>query len=268
MELDDGLQAYLDQVAGHRLLSAAEEREHARAFRAGDDTARHVLIQHNIKLVISIARGFRGQGLPLADLIQEGTIGLDRAVRKFDPERGFKFSTYATWWIRQAIQRALSSGGLQIRVPPQVTNRRARALELMRQNPDLSLHELAQRMELEVEQVERALDAAVVVSSLNRESVSGDGGEGRALIDSVADPNTDDPSDMLPFEAEAVRTALRELPDLQRRVIELRFGFDDGPTLALTEIAVRLEVPLQVVQQAQRQALAALRVSVVEYLQA
>lgn len=218
-----------------------------------------------MKLVISIARRFRGRGLPLADLIQEGTIGLDHAARKFDPDKGFKFSTYASWWIRQAVQRGLAKGGgNQIRVPDQVATRRARARAVLRDNPDMHIDELSTAIGETAVHVEQALEAAEVVTSLDRTLFDGDGG--RTLLDSMPDPNAEDPSEILPIEVQNIRTALELLPDLQHRVIELRFGFGGERALSFGEIAELLGESTSTIQAVQRQGLNALRSKMIEFV--
>lgn len=263
-EPDEGLQRFLKQAASHRLLTAQEERELAARWREhGDDAARHKLIEHNIRLVISIAKRFQNRGLPMSDLINEGAIGLDRAARKYDPDRGFRFSTYATWWVRQAIQRGLASAGSTIRVPYQVVERRSKARQKLLDDPSLSHEEVGTALELEEHQVTRALGAAEVVASLDREMSFGEDGT-RTLLDSIADPHVHEPSDTDPALSRAVRQAVQSLPEQQRQVIELRFGFGGGPSLSLAEVAEQLQLPIQAVQSAQRAALYGLRASMLE----
>jgi len=165
---EEGLTAFLDAAASHRILTAFEEVQLARRWvRENDDDARKTLLLHNIRLVVSIARGFTGRGLPFEDLIQAGTIGLDRATRKFDPERGYKFSTYASWWIRQAVQRAVAADGKTIRVPNQVATRRLQIDAVLRENPDATYADLTAALKCTPAQVIRALRTVEVVTSLD-----------------------------------------------------------------------------------------------------
>lgn len=256
--IDEGLQLFLNQAANHKLLSAQEERDLARAFQAGDDRARVKLIESNLRLVISIARRYRNRGLPFGDIIQEGTLGLDRAARKFDPDRGFRFSTYATLWIRQAIQRGISGAGSTIRLPPQVAEHRAKARSALMQDADATLLEMAEQFETTPELIERALDAAEVVTSIDR-FVSADDDYTRTLLDTFADPNADDPWDVIPESVVSLYAALETLPPQQRKVVELRFGFGGDPPLSLAEVADKMGLSTTTVQTAQREALKELR---------
>lgn len=257
-EGDEGLQKFLRGAANHRLLTAQEERDLARRAKAGDDSARHELILCNLRLVISIARYYRNRGLPYSDVIQEGILGLDRAVRKFEPDRGYRFSTYATLWVKQAIQRGLSGAGSTIRLPPQVAERRAKARALLMADPDLPMEELAAELEIEVDQLMRALDAAEVVTSLDRE-VSSDDDFPHTLLDTLGDPDADDPSAVTLTNTAGLHVAIESLPELQRAVIRLRFGLDGDMPLPLKDVGDRLCLPVTRAQGEQRKALKALR---------
>lgn len=257
-DIDEGLQRFLDSVASHRLLTAQEERDLARAARAGDERARHKLIECNLRLVISIARRYRNRGLPFGDIIQEGILGLDRASRKFDPERGFRFSTYATLWIRQSISRGISGSGSTIRLPPQVAEHRAKARAAMNKDAALSLEEIAEDMDAPIELIERALAAAEVVTSTDR-YISSEDDYTRTLLDTVPDPHAIDPYDALPEDTEGLYEALQELTPQQRRVIELRFGFGGEHPRSLAEVAAAMSLSTTTIQTAQREALKTLR---------
>lgn len=256
--IDEGLQQFLNQAANHRLLTPQEERDLARAFQAGDDRARKQLIECNLRLVISIARRYRNRGLPFGDIIQEGTLGLDRAARKFDPDRGFRFSTYATLWIRQAIQRGISGAGSTIRLPPQVAEHRAKARAARLSDPEATSMEMAELFETTPQLIERALDAAEVVTSIDR-FVSADDDYTRTLLDTFADPYADDPWEVLPEPVTGLYRALDSLPAQQRRVIELRFGFGGDPPMSLADVAEEMGLSTTTVQTAQREALKELR---------
>lgn len=255
-EHDAGLTAFLDAAASHRILSAYEEVNLAQRWQEdGDDNARQKLILHNIRLVVSIVRGFTGRGLPLEDLIQAGIIGLDRATRKFDPDRGYKLSTYASWWIRQAVQREVAAHGKTIRVPNQVATRRLQIDAVLRENPDATYIELAERLECTPAQVIRAMRTAEVVASLNSDSSDDE----QSLFDKLPDVAADDPAEIVDSPNSALHEGLDALTPLQRRVIELRFGLNDNDEMSVQEIAEYLELSSTTVQTAQREALAVLR---------
>ena len=255
-DTESGLTLFLEKAATHPILSAYEEVKLAREWLAGNDSARQKLILHNIRLVISVARSYTGRGLPLEDLIQSGVIGLDRAARKFDPNKGFKFSTYASWWIRQAIQRAVAADGKTIRVPNQVATRRLQIDTVLRGNPNATYAEVAEKLECTPAQVIRAMRAAEVVTSLDGGSDSEDT---PSMFDKLPDFLAEDPAEILQEGSYLVTDALDELSPLQRRVMELRFGFGDQDEMSLTEIAEFLEIPITLIRNAQREATAHLR---------
>jgi RNA polymerase primary sigma factor len=254
----DTLQLFLVEIGRHPLLTAAEEVALAKRIERGDSAAKARMIESNLRLVVSIAKGYRGLQVPFLDLIQEGTIGLNRAVEKFDWRRGFKFSTYATWWIRQSVQRAVANNSQTIRVPVHVVERRqklarvARRLEaqLARQP---SLEELAEATGLPLHHVHEALGAAEASVSLNR-VVGDDEGE---LGDLFADEEIADPIDEAEetLRKEGVRRALDALPPRERRVLELRFGFE-GDQWTLEAIGQELSVTRERVRQLEAQGLA------------
>jgi RNA polymerase sigma factor (sigma-70 family) len=261
---DSGLQKFLNVAADHPILTAEEERVLSRRFlRTGDDRARHELMEHNVRLVISIARRFHNRGLPMSDLIQEGLIGLDRASRKFNPELGFKFSTYATWWIRQAIQRGIGAQSQQIRVPGQVIDLRAKLREKLQEDPSSPLAQIAAELGFTELQARRALSAAEVVTSLDRELYRSEE-HIATLMDSIPDPNAVDPADISSDQTEDLYAAMSDLEPQQRAVLELRFGFDGDGSRSLAEIAETLSIPQSVVRTSQRDALAQLREVMVE----
>ena len=227
------LDLFLNEIGRYPLLIAAEEVVLAKAVERGDQAAKDRMINSNLRLVVSIAKRYRGRGVPFGDLIQDGVIGLNRAVEKFDYRKGFKFSTYATWWIRQAVQRSVAGQSRTIRVPTHVHERRnklaaaARKLEPQLGRP-ATYDELAEATGLSLLHVEEALDIVEARVSLNRPVGSDADGE---LGDLFADENADDPEEAAGeyMQSRAVRLALEQLPELERRILELRYGLDGEP---------------------------------------
>ena len=257
----DSLQLFLADVGRHKLLTAAEEVTLAKALERGDPTAKRRMIESNLRLVVSIAKGYRGLGVPFLDLIQEGTLGLNRAVEKFDWRRGFKFSTYATWWIRQSVQRAVANHARTIRVPVHVVERQqklgraARRLEV-ELGREATKDELAEATGLPMQHVDEALGAAHASVSLNQTVGADDEGE---LGDLFADREAADPFDEAEesLRRQGVRRALDALPERERRILELRFGFEGEPW-TLEAIGHELDLTRERVRQLEAQALARL----------
>ncbi len=252
------LQLFLNEVGRHTLLTAAEEVALTKQIERGDRAAKERMINANLRLVVSIAKKYQGHDVPFLDLIQEGVIGLNRAVEKFDWRRGYKFSTYATWWIRQACQRAVANQAKTIRVPVHVHERRQK---LARASSQLGIklgreptnEELAAATGLELQHVEEALGVADASVSLNQ-SVGSDGdGE---LGDLFADTTSVDPAEQASdaVRRQTVRGAVAGLPERERRILELRFGFDGEPQ-TLDAIGRELDLTRERVRQLERDAL-------------
>ena len=254
----DSLQLFLADVGRHKLLTASEEVTLAKRIEKGDLIAKRKMIESNLRLVVSIAKGYRGLGVPFLDLIQEGTLGLNRAVEKFDWRRGFKFSTYATWWIRQSVQRAVANNARTIRVPVHVVERQqklgraARRLEV-ELGREATKEELAHATGLPIQHVEEALGAAQASVSLNQAVGADDEGE---LGDLFADREAADPFDEAEesLRKQGVRRALDALPERERRILELRFGFEGDPW-TLESIGHELGLTRERVRQLEGQAL-------------
>jgi RNA polymerase primary sigma factor len=254
----DALQLFLREAGRHALLTAAQEVELAKAIERGDGNAKQRMIQANLRLVVSIAKNYRNQGLPFLDLIQEGTLGLIRAVEKFDWRRGFKFSTYATWWIRQAVARALADKARTIRMPVHIVerlqkmNRAERTLwpQLGRQP---TLEEIAEEANLPVEQAREVRAAARASTSLDQpvgeeeDAVFGDfvAGDG-PLPDEQAELN---------IRSATLLEALLSLPERDRSVLVLRYGLADEDPKTLEEIGRRLGLTRERVRQIEVQSL-------------
>jgi RNA polymerase primary sigma factor len=257
----DSLQLFLADVGRHKLLTASEEVTLAKAIERGDLMAKRRMIESNLRLVVSIAKGYRGLGVPFLDLIQEGTLGLNRAVEKFDWRRGYKFSTYATWWIRQSVQRAVANHARTIRVPVHVVERQqklsraARRLEV-ELGREATKDELAEATGLPMQHVDEALGAAQASVSLNQTVGADDEGE---LGDLFADREAADPFDEAEesLRRQGVRKALDALPERERRILELRFGFAGEPW-TLEAIGHELDLTRERVRQLEAQALSRL----------
>ncbi len=253
----DSLQRFLAEIGRYRLLTAAEEVALAKRVERGDAEAKERMITSNLRLVVSIAKRYRGNGVPFLDLIQDGVIGLNRAVEKFDWRKGYKFSTYATWWIRQAVQRSVANQGKTIRIPVHVQERlqkiwRARAKLELELGHEPSAEELAAKTGLALDHVQEALAAADASISLNQPVGDGDGELGD-LFSSQEDPDPTEATDDVLRRAE-VQRALAELSERERRVISLRFGFE-GDVRSLEAIGRELGVSRERVRQLEADAL-------------
>jgi RNA polymerase primary sigma factor len=257
----DALQLFLNEAGRYKLLTAPEEVELAKRIERGDKEAKDLMINSNLRLVVSIAKKYQGHGISLLDLIQEGIIGLIRAVEKFDWRRGYKFSTYATWWIRQSVQRAVANHARTIRVPVHVVERQqklsraARRLEV-ELGREATKDELAEATGLPIQHVDEALGAAQASVSLNQTVGADDEGE---LGDLFADREAADPFDEAEesLRRQGVRRALDALPERERRILELRFGFEGEPW-TLEAIGHELDLTRERVRQLEGQALARL----------
>src|SRR5262245_16805967 len=255
--LGDSLSLFLREIGRYPLLTAAEEVALAKRVERGDPAAKERMITSNLRLVVSNAKRYRGHGVPFGDLIQEGTIGLNRAVEKFDWRKGFKFSTYATWWIRQACQRAITNQAHTIRIPTHVQERqlkigRARTKLDRELDREPTLEELAAETGYTVEHVDEALTTVEASVSMNR--LVGD--DGFELGDLFADEQAVDPVEagIAIMRTERIGEALGRLDADERRVIELRYGLDGEPT-TLEAIGKELGIGRERVRRLELQAL-------------
>jgi RNA polymerase primary sigma factor len=260
----DSLTLFMNEIGRHELLTAAEEVELAKRVERGDLAAKERMINSNLRLVVSIAKRYQGHGLTLGDLIQEGAIGLNRAVEKFDWRKGFKFSTYATWWIRQACQRAISNQSRTIRVPAHVHERRAKLSRIQRRfvvehGREATPEELVEASGYEPQHVAEAL--AVVEASVSLNQAVGENGDGE-LGDLFADTSAADPVEEAgeSIRRDAVRTVLGELPELERRVVELRYGIGGGEQQSLEAIQKELGITREQLRTLERSALMRLEI--------
>ena len=247
----DGLSEFIEKAGQIRVLTKVEEVELAKRIEKGDHAAKQRLVEHNIRLAISVARKYSQAGVPLEDLIQEALIGVDRAAEKFDWRKGLKFSTYAMWWIRHFIQRALHKNRATIRIPGHIVERKRKIDKYMREHPDADLAEAAAAIEVTLTQAEEALEVSRVVSSLDAPFADDETGDRYAII---ADEDAPDPADIAVDNTPELTAALDKLPPLEREVIELRFGFH-GPVKGRDEVAEILGIKPHAVQRAQRSAL-------------
>jgi RNA polymerase primary sigma factor len=260
--LDDPVRAYLNEIGTVRLLTAAEEVELAMQIEAGSQQARRHLIEANLRLVVSVARRYSTSGLPLLDLIQEGNIGLMRAVEKFDYRRGFKFSTYATWWIRQAISRAVADKSRTIRLPVHVGERHGQVLRVTRTltqelGREPTEEEVASAAGMRVDQVRALRSAAREPVSLDLPIGEEDGGRlGDLVEDASPGPERSVTASVVRSEIETILTALTPR---ERRVIQLRFGLVDDHQRTLEEVGRRLGVTRERARQIETTALRRLR---------
>ena len=261
--LDDAVRAYFQEIGRVKLLTKNDEVELAKLIEGGSSEARQKMIQANLRLVVSVAKKYVGRGLPLLDLIQEGNLGLMRAVEKFDHRRGFKFSTYATWWIRQAIQRAVFDDARTIRIPThnaELIGKLIRVQDRLRQKlgRQPNSRELAMEMGLESEKVDWLFEIAQKPVSLK--TPIGEEGE-TELGDLLEDAHAESPSVKAAESSRRgdVEVALEALSPRQRRVIQLRFGLSDDQPRTIEEVAKRMGVSREEVRRLERSALAQLR---------
>jgi RNA polymerase primary sigma factor len=263
MEAQDVLTQYLSRVREGRLLDAGEERDLSRRAREGDRMARRRLIESNLRLVISIAKKYRGRGVPFEDLIQEGNAGLIRAVEKFDPEMGNRFSTYATWWIRQGVTRAVADHARTVRLPAHVVDslyrlRRAENSLSIELGRDATEEELAERLGTKPEDARRLREVAQPISSINAR-MGGD--EGTEMGDLLADERSGD--DYVRVEVgqweQTLVEAVRSLPEREARVLEMRHGLDGKETRTLREVSEVLGISQERARQVEIKALRTIR---------
>ena len=259
----DVLTQYLGRIRDGKLLDAQEEKDLSRRAREGDTVARRRLIECNLRLVISIAKKYRGRGVLFEDLIQEGNAGLIRAVEKFDPEMGNRFSTYATWWIRQAVTRAVADSARTVRLPAHVVDalyrlRRAEnslSLELGR---DATEEELADRLDVKPQEARRLREVGQPISSIHAKMGSEDGSEMGELL-----PDERSGEDYTRVEVGqwemALVEAVKSLPEREAKVIQMRHGLDGSQTRTLREVSEALGISQERARQVEMKALRTIR---------
>ncbi len=261
--LNDVTQLYLNEIGAKPLFTPAEEASWARRARAGEFAARQKMIEHNLRLVVNIAKHYLNRGIPLLDLIEEGNLGLIHALEKFDPERGFRFSTYATWWIRQSVERAIMNQSRTIRLPVHVVKEINVVLRAVRHL------ESANGREISIEQIAHLIDRPIGdvrrVLALNEHIASLDApleiDPNHTIADAIADDNALDPEELLQSNeiGDLLGQWVAQLSDKQRQVIERRYGLGNIDMCTLEEIAVDLRLTRERVRQIQIEALDQLR---------
>jgi RNA polymerase primary sigma factor len=261
----DALQLFLNEMGKYKLLTAEEEVELAKRIERGDKAAKDLMINSNLRLVVSIAKRYQGHGLSLLDLIQEGIIGLIRAVEKFDWRKGFKFSTYATWWIRQAVQRGVANKARDIRIPVHIVDRERKIARAEREltaklaRPPTD-QEVAKAAKLPLKQIREVRNVARAVTSLDRPV----GEEGDASFGDLVAGHEAGPEETLhvSLEEDTLRRAIAALPEREQAVVKLRYGLNgDSDPKSLEEIGRRLGLTRERVRQLEAQALQRLAVN-------
>lgn len=266
-ESDDSVRLYLREIGKIPLLSSEEELELAYKVVAGDKKSKDKMAEANMRLVVSIAKRYSGRGLDFLDLIQEGNTGLLRAVEKFDPDKGFKFSTYATWWIRQAITRAIADQARTIRIPVHMVetiNKLLRTQRRMTQelNREPTVDELAHELEMEPEKVEYVIKIKQDIHSLDAGvGRDGDDDSESVLGDFIEDLDATSPEDSAAGQLlkEQVSYILSTLTEREQKIVKMRFGLDDGKNHTLEEVGQEFSVTRERIRQIEAKALAKLR---------
>ena len=263
---DDSVRLYLREIGKIPLLNSEEELALAQKVVAGDKKAKDKMAEANMRLVVSIAKRYSGRGLDLLDLIQEGNTGLLRAVEKFDPDKGFKFSTYATWWIRQAITRAIADQARTIRIPVHMVetiNKLLRTQRRMTQelNREPSIEELAKELEMEPEKVEYVIKIKQDITSLDAGVGRDEGEDDSVLGDFIEDEDSATPEESAANQLlkEQVQGVLSSLSEREQKIIKMRFGLENGKSHTLEEVGQEFAVTRERIRQIEAKALAKLR---------
>lgn len=261
---DDSVRLYLREIGKIPLLNPEEELELAKKVKAGDKKAKDKMAEANMRLVVSIAKRYSGRGLDFLDLIQEGNTGLLRAVEKFDPDKGFKFSTYATWWIRQAITRAIADQARTIRIPVHMVETINKLLRTQRRltqelNREPSVEELAAEMEMEPEKIEYVMKIKQDITSLDANVRDDD--DDSVLGDFIEDEEAQSPEEAATTQLlkEQVKDMLSVLTEREQKILKMRFGLEDGKSHTLEEVGQEFSVTRERIRQIEAKALSKLR---------
>lgn len=262
---DDSLGAYLKEICRYPLLTAKDELAYFKALKKGEERFHSILVISNLRLVVSIAKKYRNRGLALQDLIQEGTIGLIRAVEKFQPERGYRFSTYATWWIRQSITRGLADKSRTVRLPVHVTEEMNRLRKVIKhlgekEGKQPSLEQIAAAAGTPLTKIKEALAAEKKLLSLD--TLLTDDSD-FCLADVISDTNAKQPDETasLKVVADKVNKAIALLPAQEQQILRMRFGIPDGVTMTLTQVGELFGISRERVRQIEAKAMKRLRKS-------
>lgn len=261
---DDSVRLYLREIGKIPLLSPEEELALAQKVKAGDKKAKDKMAEANMRLVVSIAKRYSGRGLDFLDLIQEGNTGLLRAVEKFDPDKGFKFSTYATWWIRQAITRAIADQARTIRIPVHMVETINKLLRTQRRltqelNREPTIEELAAEMEMEPEKIEYVMKIKQDITSLDANVRDDD--DDSVLGDFIEDEEAQSPEEVATVQLlkEQVKDMLGVLTEREQKILKMRFGLEDGKSHTLEEVGQEFSVTRERIRQIEAKALSKLR---------
>lgn len=263
---DDSVRLYLHEIGKIPLLSSEEEMDLARKIIEGNQRAKDKMAEANMRLVVSIAKRYTGRGLDFLDLIQEGNTGLLRAVEKFDPDKGFKFSTYATWWIRQAITRAIADQARTIRIPVHMVetiNKLLRTQRRMTQklNREPTMEELSKELDMSIDKIEHIMKIKQDISSLDA-TVGRDGDDDDSVLgDFIEDEDVASPEDSATSQLlhEQIMDVLKTLSDREQKIIKMRFGLGGGKSHTLEEVGQEFAVTRERIRQIEAKALAKLR---------
>lgn len=265
----DAIKLYLRAVKDTALLTPEEEILLARKIKRGNAHARKRMIQANLRLVVNIAKRYSRIGVPMMDLIEEGNLGLMKAVKKYNPNKGYRFSTYAAWWIKQYITRAIANQGKTIRIPVYMTeiiNRWKRVTEQLTQKYGRKpkIKEVAKIMKLPIKKIREISETATKISSLDA-PIGGDDGTGQ-FIDLIEDESTTTPTDNVTdtFRRERVEELLQRMNDRERKILDLRFGLSDGVTHTLGDTAKMFGITRERVRQIESAALEKLRTFIIQ----
>lgn len=266
----DPIRAYLKDIKSIPLLTAKQEIELAQKIRKGDEKAKQQMTLSNLRLVINIAKRYSHLGVPLLDLIEEGNLGLMKAVLKYNPRKGFRFSTYGAWWIRQYITRAIANQGKTVRIPVYMTellSKFKRVTEELTQKLGRkpTPREIARKMRLPIERIERLQELVTSSQTTSLETPVGEEGA-TEMIDLIQDPTASDPQDDITrfLQHERIEALMKDMNDRERRVLVLRYGLDDGISRTLGETAKFFGITRERVRQIEMAAMGKLRAQIIK----